>query len=72
VIRHSGYPDLSPPDLDPVLTQARRLAPDLLTDDLRDALAWQDHIQAANVDAYRRHLNITWLRDVDRGVEHDL
>ena len=60
-----------PPDLDPVLAQARRLAPHLLTDDLRDAVARRDRIRAANTAAYQRHLDVTWIRTRgrDAGIE---
>jgi hypothetical protein len=60
-----------PPDLDPVLTQTGRLAPELLNDKLRDAITRRDHINAANNAAYQKHLNTTWIRSRDRGTAID-
>jgi len=59
------------PDLDPALTQIRRLAPHLVSGELRDALARQDRIRAANTAAHQRHLNATWIttRHHNAGVD---
>ncbi|OBJ93004.1 exonuclease V subunit alpha [Mycobacterium sp. 1245852.3] len=68
------------PDLDPALTQLRRLHPALLDDQLRAHLTRADHLHTTIRGAYRRHLDATWLRDRhqdrdrhiedrDRGIE---
>jgi conjugative relaxase-like TrwC/TraI family protein len=60
-----------PPDLDPVLTQTGRLAPELLNDTLRQAITRHDQINAANNAAYQKHLNTTWIRSRHRGTSID-
>lgn len=50
------------PDLDPVVAQLRRVTPDVLTDQLRDALEHADRVRAENLAAYRRHQDANWLR----------
>ncbi|MBY0442961.1 MAG: relaxase domain-containing protein [Mycobacteriaceae bacterium] len=65
-------PSPHPLDLDPALTHIRRLAPDLVNTELRDALARQDRIRTANTAAYQRHLNATWIRTQHRDVGIDL
>lgn len=69
-IAPSHHPD--PPDLDPALTQIRRLAPDMVRGELRDALARQDRIRAANTAAHQRHLDAIWIRTRHRDAAVDL
>ncbi|HSS23786.1 MAG TPA: AAA family ATPase [Mycobacterium sp.] len=57
VINHAA-----PPDLDPALTQTRRLHPTLLDDHLRASLTRADQLHTTIHAAYQRHLNATWLR----------
>lgn len=57
----------TPPDLDPALTQGRRLHPNLRDDHLSDTLARADQLHAAIQAAYKRHLDATWLRQRGRG-----
>ncbi len=52
----------TPPDLDPVLAQSRRLHPSLRDDHLSDSLTRADQLHAAIQAAYKRHLDATWLR----------
>ncbi|WP_168991352.1 hypothetical protein, partial [Mycobacterium attenuatum] len=59
----------TPPDLDPLLTQAARLHPDVLNDQLRQALTTRQHLREANQYAYRRHLNITSVYDSGLSIE---
>ena len=59
----------SAPDLDPVLTQTRRLHPSLLDDHLRATLIRAHQLQNTIDAAYRRHLDATWLRDRGRSLE---
>ena len=70
----------SPPDLDPALTQTRRLHPDLLDEQLRASLTHADRLHDAIGAAYQHHLNATWLHhqhdrsrtlEQDRSLEHD-
>lgn len=61
-----------PPDLDPPLTQIRRLASHLVSNELRDALARQDRIRAANTAAHQRHLDAIWIRTRHRDAGIDL
>jgi hypothetical protein len=63
-IKHS-----STPDLDPALTQMRRLHPAVLDDQLRDSLARADQLHATIHAAYQRHLEATWLREHGRRTE---
>lgn len=51
------------PDLDPALTQARRLHPAVLGEQLRDSLKRADQLQTTIHAAYQRHLEATWLRE---------
>lgn len=60
------------PDVDPALTQIRRLAPHLLNDELRDVVARHDRICAANTAAHQRHLDATWIRTRHRDIGIDL
>jgi conjugative relaxase-like TrwC/TraI family protein len=69
-IAPSHHPD--PPDLDPALTRIRRLAPHLVSNELRDAVARQDRIRSANTAAHQRHLDATWIRTRHRDVGIDL
>ena len=57
----------TPPDLDPALTQSRRLHPSLRDDHLNDSLTRADQLHAAIQAAYKRHLDATWLRQHGRG-----
>lgn len=50
------------PDHGPVVAQLRRVTPDVLTDQLRDALEHADRVRAENLAAYRRHQDANWLR----------
>ena len=52
----------TPPDLDPALTQTRRLDPSLRDDQLNARLTRADQLHAKIQAAYKRHLNATWLR----------
>ncbi|GAB5006005.1 hypothetical protein MAHJHV63_27920 [Mycobacterium avium subsp. hominissuis] len=52
----------TPPDLQPVLVQSRRLDPSLLDEDLQTSLRRADHLHKTIQAAYRRHLDATWLR----------
>jgi AAA domain len=52
----------TPPDLDPALTQSRRLHPSLRDDHLNDSLTRADQLHAKIEAAYKRHLDATWLR----------
>jgi hypothetical protein len=52
----------TPPDLDPALTQSRRLHPSLRDDHLNDSLARADQLHDKIEAAYKRHLDATWLR----------
>ena len=61
-----------PPDLDPALTQIHRLAPHLVNGELRDVLARQDRIRAANTAAQQRHLDATWIKTRHRDAGIDL
>lgn len=63
-------------DLDPVLTQAQRLNPTVLTDDIRQALAQHAQIHTANTIAHRA-LNTSWTtrtqqrdQQQDSGIGH--
>ena len=68
-IAPTRHPD--PPDLDPVITQAGRLAPHLHDDALRDALTRRNELRIANRAAYQRHLNATWMRSRSRDTSLD-
>ena len=68
-IAATGHPN--PPDLDPVIAQAGRLAPHLLDDGLREALTRRDELHVANRSAYQRHLNATWMRSRSRDTSLD-
>lgn len=59
----------SAPDLDPALTQARRLHPAVLDGRLRDSLARADRLHTTIHAAYHRHLEATWLRERSRRTE---
>jgi hypothetical protein len=63
----------TPPDLDPVLTQTRRLNQELLTPEMREALQRQERIRAHNTATYRRHLTATRMRQRghDRGIDRE-
>lgn len=63
-IKHS-----STPDLDPALTQMRRLHPAVLDHQLRNSLARADQLHATIHAAYQRHLEATWLGERGRRIE---
>jgi hypothetical protein len=69
VTEPTRYP--RPPDLEPAITQASRLAPHLRHVALRDALTRRDHLHAAHATAYQRHLNTIWIRSRDRNAGID-
>lgn len=50
------------PDLEPVLTQTRQLAPELLDETLRTAVQRADHLRTINTSTHQRHLSISWIR----------
>lgn len=59
------------PDLDPALTQTRRLNPELLDEHLRTTLDRASRLHTQIRNAHQRHLNASWLQDRhrQRGVE---
>jgi hypothetical protein len=50
------------PDLDPIITQTRRLPTELLDDQLRQTLTRADQLRTTHLNTYQRHLKITWIR----------
>ncbi len=56
------------PDLDPILTQTRRLSSDLLDDQLRQTLTRADELHTTDINTYQRHLNISWSRHHHRSI----
>ncbi|WP_225331228.1 MobF family relaxase [Mycobacterium intracellulare] len=59
----------TPPDLDPVLTQTRRVHTTFLDDELRDGLARAAQLRNTIRAAYGRHIEATWLRERGRSTE---
>jgi hypothetical protein len=59
-------------DLDPTITQARRVRPALLDDDLRADLARAEQLHHTIGAAYQRHLNASWLLERPRDHGHNL
>jgi hypothetical protein len=60
------------PDLDPVLSQAARLHPDTLTDDLRDALTRRNDLLRKHQRANELYRTATWIRARDRSAADNL
>lgn len=60
------------PDLDPVLAQAGRLHPDMVTDQLRQALNQRDHLREHHQRAHDTHRAARWIRAHDRSASDDL
>lgn len=47
-------------NLDPILTQTRRLSPDLLDEQLRHILTRADQLRTSHINTHQRHLKLTW------------
>ena len=60
------------PDLEPVISQAARLHPDMLTDELRDALTRRNALLREHQRANELHRAATWIRARDRSAADNL
>ena len=56
------------PDLEPVIGQAARLHPDMLTDDLRDALTRRNTLLREHQRAHDAHRAASWMRSRERSA----
>jgi hypothetical protein len=60
------------PDLEPVIGQAARLHPDMLTDDLREALTRRNTLLREHQRANDAHRAASWMRSRERSAADDL
>ena len=60
------------PDLEPVIGQAARLHPDMLTDDLRGALTRRNTLLREHQRANDAHRAANWMRRHERSAAEDL
>ena len=60
------------PDLEPVIGQAARLHPDMLTDDLRGALTRRNTLLREHQRANDAHRAASWMRSRERSAADDL
>lgn len=60
------------PDLDPVISQAARLHPDMLTTELREALSQRSALQREHQRAHDKHRATNWMRTRETSIADDL
>jgi len=60
------------PDLEPVIGQAARLHPDMLTDDLGEALTRRNTLLREHQRANDAHRAASWMRSRERSAADDL
>jgi conjugative relaxase-like TrwC/TraI family protein len=61
----------TPPDLDHSVAQSRRLHPSLRDEHLDNGLARADQLHAKIQAAYKRHIDVTWLRQRRRTIKRE-
>jgi len=69
---HRGAATPTAPDLDPVISQVARLHPDMLSDDLRDALAQRNTLLREHQRTNDAHRAARWMRSRERSAADDL
>ena len=60
------------PDLDPVISQAARLHPDMLTTELREALSQRSALHREHQRAHDTHRAANWMRTREPSIADDL